>query len=57
MANLHNFATQTGIVLGNIGQKVKNVAEIAGAAKTIWQIGSFFKNAILPVAEVAAIAL
>ena len=57
MAHLHNFAKQTGIAMGQIGQKVKNIAEIAGAAKTIWQIGSFFKNAILPVAEVAAIAL
>ena len=56
MASLHNFAQQTGIVMGNIGQKVKNIAEIAGAAKTIYDIGSFFKNA-LAVAAPIAIAL
>jgi hypothetical protein len=53
MAHLHNFAKQTGIVLGNIGQKVKQTAQIAGEIKQIYDIGSFFKNVILPVAAVA----
>ena len=57
MAHLHNFARQTGIVMGNIGQKVKQTAEIAGHLKAIYDIGTFFKNTILPVAEVAAMAL
>ena len=30
MAHLHNFVKQTGIVMGNIGQKVKQTAEIVG---------------------------
>ena len=53
MAHLHNFAKQTGIVLGNIGQKVKQTAQIAGEIKQIYDIGSFFKNVIMPVAELA----
>ena len=57
MAHLHNFARQTGIVMGNIGQKVKQTAGIAGHLKAIYDIGTFFKNTILPVAEVAAMAL
>ena len=55
MAHLHNFAKQTGIVLGNIGQKVHQTAQIAGELKAIYQIGSFFKNVIMPVAAVAAL--
>ena len=54
MAHLHNFAKQTGIVMGNIGQKVKQTAEIAGHLKAIYDVGSFFKNAILPAVELAA---
>ena len=57
MAHLHNFVKQTGIVMGNIGQKVKQTAEIARHLKAIYDIGSFFKNAILPAVEIAAIAL
>ena len=57
MARLHNFTKQTGIVMQNIGQKVKNVAEIAGGLKTIYEIGSFFKNAMSVAAPLAAIAL
>ena len=53
MAHLHNFTKQTGIVLGNIGQKVKQTAQIAGEIKQIYDIGSFFKNVIMPVAAVA----
>jgi hypothetical protein len=57
MAHLHNFAGQAGVVMQNIGNKVKQTAEIAGQIKAIYDIGSFFKNVILPVAEVAAVAL
>ena len=53
MAHLHNFAKQSGIVMGQIGQKVKQTAEIAGQIKQIYDIGSFLKNVIMPVAEVA----
>ena len=53
MAHLHNFAKQSGVIMQNIGQKVKQTAEIAGHIKAIYDIGSFFKNAILPIAEVA----
>ena len=57
MAHLHNFAKQTGIVMGQIGQKVKNIAEIAGSVKTIYEIGSFFKTAMTAAAPLAALAL
>ena len=53
MAHLHNFAGQAGVVMGNIGQKVKQTAEIAGGMKQIYDIGTFFKNVILPITEVA----
>jgi len=53
MAHLHNFAGQAGVVMQNIGQKVKQTAEIAGNMKAIYEIGSFFKNVMLPVAAVA----
>jgi hypothetical protein len=58
MAHLHNFAKQSGVVLQQVGQKVKQVAEIAGSVKQIWDIGSFLKNAmtaaevVLPIAAV-----
>ena len=57
MAHLHNFAKQSGVIMQNIGQKVKQTAEIAGHIKAIYDIGSFLKNAILPIAEIAAVAL
>ena len=53
MAHLHNFAGQAGLVFQNIGNKVKQTAEIAGHVKALWEIGSFFKNVMLPVAELA----
>ena len=46
MAHLHNFAKQTGIVMGQIGQKVKQTAQIAGELKAIYDIGSFFKTSM-----------
>ena len=53
MAHLHNFAGQAGLVFQNIGNKVKQTAEIAGHVKAIYDIGSFFKDVILPMAELA----
>ena len=53
MAHLHNFAGQAGVVFQDIGNKVKQTAEIAQGVKQIWEIGSFFKNIMLPVAEIA----
>ena len=55
MAHLHNFAGQAGVVMQNIGNKVKQTAEVAGQIKTIYEIGSFFKNVMLPVAAVTAL--
>ena len=55
MAHLHNFAGQTGVIMQNIGNKVKQTAEIAGQVKQIYDIGSFFKNVLLPVVEVATV--
>jgi hypothetical protein len=54
MGHLHNFQHQVGMVLGNIGQKIKSVAEIAGAVKGIVDTGIFLKNTIAPAAAVAA---
>ena len=56
MAHLHNFAKQTGIVMGNIGQKVKQTVEIAGHLKAIFDIGFSLKNGMIPIAEVAMVA-
>ena len=57
MAHLHNFAGQAGVIMGNIGQKIKQTAEIAGQVKAIYEIGSFFKNALTAAAPLAAVAL
>jgi hypothetical protein len=56
MAHLHNFAKQTGIIMGNIGQKVKQTAQIAGELKAIYNIGMFLKNAMTAAAPIAAMA-
>jgi len=54
MASLHNFNHQVGIAFGNIGQKIKSFAEVAGAVKGIVDTGIFLKNTLAPVATVAA---
>ena len=54
MASLHNFNHQVGVAVGNIGQKIKSFAEIAGAVKGIVDTGIFLKNTLAPVATVAA---
>lgn len=56
MAHLRDFAKRIGIVMSNIGQKVEQTIEIAGHLKAIYDMGSFFKNAMGPVAEIAAVA-
>lgn len=53
MASLHNFHHQVGVTLGNIGQKIKSFAEVAGAVKGIVDTGIFLKNTLAPVATVA----
>tara|TARA_B110000285_G_C14551254_1_gene349332 strand:+ start:126 stop:299 length:174 start_codon:yes stop_codon:yes gene_type:complete len=54
MASLHNFNHQVGVAFGNIGQKIKSFAEVAGAVKGIVDTGIFLKNTLAPVATVAA---
>ncbi len=40
MANLQNFRNSRHVgPLDNVGQKIKNVAEIAGAVKGAWDVG------------------
>ena len=57
MAHLHNFAKQTGLVMQQIGQKVKQTAQIAGDIKLIYDTGMFFKNAISAAAPLVALAV
>ena len=53
MASLHNFHHQVGVTLGNIGQKIKSFAEVAGAVKGIVDTGIFLQNTLAPAAAVA----
>ncbi len=40
MANLQNFRNNRHVgLLENVGQKVKNAVEIAGAVKGVWDVG------------------
>ena len=55
MAHLHNFAKQGGIVLGQIGQKVKQTAQIAGDIKILMEVGSFIKNAVTAASPALAL--
>ena len=57
MGHLHNFNHQVGWALGNIGQKIKSIAEVAGAVEGIVDTGIFIKNTIAPAAAVAAAIL
>ena len=54
MGHLHNFQHQVGMAFGNIGQKIKSFAEVAGAVKGIVDTWIFLKNTLAPVATVAA---
>ena len=55
MAHLHNFAKQGGIILQQIGQKVKQVAQIAGDVKLAYEVGSYLKNALTAAAPALAL--
>ena len=53
MGHLHNFQHQVGMALGNIGQKIKSFAEVAGAVKGIVDTCLFIKNTLAPLAPLA----
>jgi len=55
MAHLHNFAKQGGVVLQQIGQKVKQTAQIAGDIKLLYDTGMFIKNAMTAAAPALAL--
>ena len=68
MAHLHNLShfhnrhmnTSRQSWISNLGNKVKNVAEIAGAAKGIYDVGRMIYNgaqALGPIVSTAAMAL
>ena len=51
MANLQNFRHSSHVgLLENVGQKVKNVAEIAGAVKGAWNVGKMIYGGFQVVA-------
>jgi len=57
MANLQNFRHPSHVgLLENVGQKVKNIAEIAGAVKGAWDVGKMIYSGFqvaLPYLEAA----
>ena len=55
MAHLHNFAKQGGVVLQQIGQKVKQTAQIAGDLKLLYDTGMFIKNAMTAASPALAL--
>lgn len=54
MAHLHNFNKHKPSIFSGIGQKIKYAAEVAGAAKTIYDIGKGIYSAASTVAPIAA---
>ena len=51
MANLQNFRNNSHVgLLENVGQKVKNAAEIAGAVKGAWNVGKMIYSGFQVVA-------
>ena len=55
MAHLHNFnKNQNPSFFSSIGQKNKFGAEVAGAVKTIFDVGKGIYSALAPVAGIAA---
>ena len=58
MAHLHQFhKNQHPGLFASIGNKIKSVAEVAGAIKTIWDIGKGVASSVGPAAAaVAALA-
>ena len=55
MAYLHNFQKQGGIVLQQIGQKVKQTAQIAGDLKFLYDTGMFIRNAMTAASPALAL--
>ena len=58
MAHLHQCQkSQSPGLFASIGSKMKSVAEVAGAMKTIWDVGEGIYSTVGPVAAaVAALA-
>ena len=60
MANLQNFKINRHVgLLENVGQKVKNAAEIAGAVKGAWNVDKIIYSgfqAAAPYLEMAMMA-
>ena len=60
MANLQNFRNNSHVnLLENVGQKVKNAAEIAGTVKGIWDVGKMIYSGFqvaAPYLEMAMMA-
>ena len=51
MVNLQNFRNNSHVgLLENVGQKVKNAAEIAGAVKGAWNVGKMIYSGFQVVA-------
>jgi hypothetical protein len=56
MAHLHNFhKNQNPGVFAGIGQKIKFGAEVAGAVKTIFEVGKGIYSAVAPAVALAAL--
>ena len=53
MGHIHNFNHQVGVTLGQIGQKIKNFAEVAGAVKGIVDTAVYLRNTLGPAAAIA----
>ena len=58
MANLQNFRHNNHVgLLENVGQKVKNAAEIAGAVKGAWNVGKMIYSGFQVVAPYLEMAM
>jgi hypothetical protein len=56
MAHLHNFhKNQNPGFFAGIGQKIKFGAEVAGAVKTIFDVGKGIYSAVAPAVALAAL--
>ena len=58
MANLQNFRNNSHVgLLENVGQKVKNAAEIARAVKGAWNVGKMIYSGFQVVAPYLEMAM
>jgi hypothetical protein len=56
MAHLHNFhKNQNPGFFAGIGQKIKFGAEVAGAVKTIFEVGKGIYSTVAPAVALAAL--